>query len=208
MYAEIDVDDEVDETVSASQERMNFSIISKNLKTITTEWQREIAEVKNNHLLRIPTAKTTISEELHTLGIEKINVAKAALHEALMHFNLLELNEVGLENDEFLSEHWQSRSEHERSTTHTDDGADDLGIDSIDSEVPHRIKHYVRKKSKEFFEANFPGHTPGATLPELSNPGAQGSSASHDWGFGGAYCYRCNKARMNNKRPRLKCRSH
>lgn len=91
-------------------------------------------------------------------------------YEVLVHFDLLSLEEAGLEEDEFLSEYWQSRVDDLRIQRPVDDEEGGYNDEEIEGNIPNRIKHYIRERTKLATAGSRVICTPGAQVPELSNP--------------------------------------
>lgn len=94
------------------------------------------------------------------------------LDDVFIRFGLLDLDEAALEEDEFLmSEYWQSRPDapslHRSVDEEDDEDCDDEGIDA---NTPDRIEHCIRERERMVMRGSRTMGTPGADLPELSNP--------------------------------------
>lgn len=100
---------------------------------------------------------------------------KKLLREALLHFDLVELGDLGLQEDEFLSDYWRSREDNSVSNSHGDEDVEgkERGANFVTAwgrgNIPDRIKHYIRQQDT-LGPARYKTGTPGAEFPEISNP--------------------------------------
>lgn len=129
-------------------------------------------DYKNRHIVehdRNTLERRIIPKEILVQDVATAIRAEEALHEALMHFDLLDLEEIGLQDDAFLMEHWQSRRNRKHFPSHRDHQDDEPREEEESGwDMPDRVKLYIRQKRREAKEK----HTPGVTLPEISNPDA------------------------------------
>ncbi len=133
-------------------------------------------DYKNRHIVehdRNTLKRRIIPKEILVQDVATAIRAEEALHEALMHFDLLDLEEIGLQDDAFLMEHWQSRRNRKHFPSHRDHQDDEPREEEESGrDMPDRVKLYIRQKSREAREKHSAAHTAGATLPEISNPDA------------------------------------
>ncbi|KAL7960849.1 hypothetical protein V8C34DRAFT_312462 [Trichoderma compactum] len=119
---------------------------------LTEEWSQAINEYSDYRIvLSNPEQTKDKNATAHIRDIRKKMEVEKKLLEALMHFDLLNLSEAGLEGDEFLLGYWQSRSYRGHYRKDDEGGEEEYGDGGggwIDDEgsIPDWIKHYIRKK--------------------------------------------------------------
>ena len=160
-------------------------------------WLSELEAEKRQSLHDDPGLQTLLAEKQVDFQ-ENFNMQQRALltqakaeeelHEVLIHFGLFRLEEGGLEEDEFLSKYWQSNVElnpeqasGERAVLVDEEEEMDPEGEEIEDIVPDRVKHYIREKRKLFVSGSGIKGTPGADLPELSNPSFQSFDDHMKW---------------------------
>lgn len=154
--------------------------IEEYIETIYRDWTREIKAFPGHDLIRFIPEQKKGSLAAQQQGILTARGVNEALLEALMHFDLLELGELGLDDDEYLKDHWQSRREASGFGDMRDEGEDVQKTNQHDFDVPYRVKHYIRQRARDLSDDQVAGGTPGATHPGLSNPGSR-MSTPKEW---------------------------
>lgn len=168
--------------------RLSPDMVERYLEEVFEEWNRELqgfgyckTAISNYKPTKI-NKPTKILTETHVSHLEAAGRLKEALREALLHFDLLELRDIGFEEDEFLRDYWQSRENWTPFGPRSDQETEGFVSNAPDHDMPDRIKHYIRQKAKQTDEKHTAKNTPGAVLPDISNPEAQRSEMS-SWPF-------------------------
>ncbi|KAK7422730.1 hypothetical protein QQZ08_009354 [Neonectria magnoliae] len=151
-----------DQTEELEEKRLKAFAANPNLKHMRT----------GNRVENLLTWE--ILAERQRQDILKQSKREEDLHEVLVHFGLFDLDEGGLEEDEFLSEYWQPRIDalNEHRDVVDEEEEDDFGDEKVEANIPDRVKHYIREKQRMRIRGSLEAGTPGAELPELSNPEA------------------------------------
>ncbi|KAK7417462.1 hypothetical protein QQX98_004582 [Neonectria punicea] len=168
------------EDKAKSLERQKHIIARLHSQTEELEQKRLKAFAANPDLKRVRTENRVenllnweILAERQRQDILKQPKKEEDLHEVLVHFGLFDLDEEGLEDDEFLSEYWQPRIDALNEHRDVDEEEeDDFGDEKVEANIPDRVKHYIREKRRMRIRGSLGAGTPGAELPGLSNPEA------------------------------------
>lgn len=162
--------------------RLSSSTVAKYLEEVLQEWSREMEGLVNFKSFLSMDRDLTLSTETQATVIETDERSKESLREVLLHFDLLEPEDIGFEEDEFLKDYWQSRRHWTHFSPLLDQDTEVPDSNTPDQDMPDRVKHYIRQRAKQMSEKQTAKNTPGATLPEISNPEAQRLGPS-SWPF-------------------------